>query len=190
MKLFGHINTEGGPILLANLSDVVLWRGIDGGIEGSDYDNICQLFNADDSIEGMQIEFGGGHAILWEAHGGGTVYVYMPESGHDIILLKPWVSDPDNISALAEVAFQKDTYIGSIAVRKGATVLFDSTENTSSMSGIDRVSGRIEGDFVFVDSNLILSLNVGTYHCYHDYVEASTGLALARRLYLEFADES
>jgi len=186
MKHFGHISTDGGPVLLATLSDVSLWRGIEGGVEGSDDDRVCQLVDADDTIEGIQIALGAGNAILWDVHGGGTVEVYLPENRHAIMLMRPRVDEEDGISALAAIAFSRDTYIGSITVRQGAVAILDSTENTSLMSGIDSVSGRIKGDFAFTDSTLVLSLNIGTYRCYHERVEAPDGLA--RRLYLEFSD--
>lgn len=83
MNYLGYINTDGGPLIIADSNIINDWNGI----EGNDYVDLCNVFDYDLTLEGFPINFKSNSPIAWELEGGGTVDIYKNETDDAMLLL-------------------------------------------------------------------------------------------------------
>ena len=79
MLSVGHVDSEGGPLLIGATSALGAWRGVED--DGADHERACRIFDRDPALEGGLIEVGDQQALLREMGGAGTAFVFRAEGG-------------------------------------------------------------------------------------------------------------
>ena len=175
------MNTEGGPLIIADSNIISNWNGV----EGNDYVELCNVFDSDLTLEGFPINFKSNSPITWELEGGGTVNIY--KNGTGIILVKLWQSD-DNLkldeTELASIPISEEhIHIGNLIINTPYLLIFWATESLENTCVDDsKYYGRLNGDFAFDNSSLYIKTSVKEFSCICDNVNINKNCA--RRLHL------
>jgi hypothetical protein len=176
LEWIGTVNSEGGPLLVADPGAARKWSGA----EGEDYPSACEPFDADRSLEGLLIRLGSIEAIAWEMAGAGTADVFRTDDG--FIVVRYWLKDQNSKSerlALAGMASNRMVALGRLPLTSGwvcilwAAIAGDdiALPEASAAHGVRRNSDG---------TSMAFELTPGTYDCSHDIV-ALEGAGRARR---------
>ena len=177
MKHLGYINTEGGPLLIADAAVAKFWEGTYG--DGADYKRACKVFDDEPDVEGGAININNQAGLLWEMDGAGTADVFM--SDH-LVIVRTWPTDQSENttpSLLANEPLQNSFELGNLTVDTGAIAVFWAAENGKNIQPLKVPPIKTA---IPHNSGLITRVDNGTYSCLHDEVE--TKLGVARRLHL------
>jgi len=181
MDYLGYINAEGGPLLLMDSVLVPYWKGI----EESDYNRACAIFDNNPEIQGAEIDIGPGRGVLWEMQGAGTADVFKHSESH-ICVTRIWPHDPKDSRApqlIAEQPLRRDHHIGDLLVESGVLVILWAPENGSGIKLLpDAAVSRPTGDMAIDTAGLIVRVPRSSFSCFHDTVEVPAGVG--RRLHL------
>lgn len=183
IKFLGHVNAEGGPLLLGDLECAARWTGAEGSED--DYSRGCALFDAEPDLEGAEISVGDGTALLWEMRGAGTAWVFR---GHDntYIVARTWPHDPSDSGAPQQFASEpvrSHASLGCLNVSSGTLVVMWAAESGLNLSAAEAVvSGRPSEPPSIEDSILIVHSGITRYRCFHDNIVCSVGQARRLRL--------
>ena len=182
MNHVGFVSAEGGPLLVGSAKVIEKWRGIEGGSD--DYERACRLFDETPEKQGSVIDVAGHSALVWETGGPGTADVFQAGPG-ELLLVRAWLQDPDDVVALRELAMlpAQRAQMGSIAVSDGCLVILWATESgecvtRSCDSAVDRPAGEMASE----EAGLIVPVTPGSYVCSHESVESRLGNARRCRL--------
>lgn len=181
MNYLGYINTDGGPLIIADSNIINDWNGI----EGNDYVDLCNVFDYDLTLEGFPINFKSNSPIAWELEGGGTVDIYKNETG--VILVKSWQSD-DNLkldeTELATIPILGEhIHIGNLIVNTPYLLIFWATESLECACFDDsKQYGILTGDFAFDNSSLYIKTSEKEFSCICDNLDING--SYVRRLHL------
>lgn len=177
-----HISSEGGPLLIADAEVMQSWKGVDD----SDYERACELFDDNPGIEGGEIGIGSGSAILWEMNGAGTAYVFTSDEG-SFTIVRAWLSDPENENAINQIANEtiiNPVELGLLTLSSKALVVIWSAENGACVMPEDvKYGGRPSGEMAIDDSGYIFIAPYRKYRIWHD--EVTNKLGLARRCHIK-----
>lgn len=182
MTYLGYINTEGGPLIIADSNIIKGWNGI----EGNDYAQLCNVFDSDLTLEGFPINFKRNLPISWELGGGGTVNIY--KNGTMIVLVKLWRSD-DNLkldeTELVNIPISDEQiHIGNLIIDTQYLLIFWATETLENACLDDsKHHGILNGDFAFDNSSLYIKTSVKEFSCICDNLNING--SYARRLHLK-----
>lgn len=182
MEHLGVINTEGGPLLLADFKMAQLWRGTDN--DSADYQRACTLFDSNPAQEGIAISIADGVGILWEMGGAGTADVFRINQ-RQIVVVRSWLNDPQSsydIEKLASSPAKGFLEIGQIVLTSGALSIFWAAEDGRCFRNTDLKARRPSGETSVEESALIVQVENRTYRCQHDQIEMGCGTA--RRVHL------
>lgn len=180
MRELNYVNTEGGPLLLVDAKFGHLWTGIDG----SDYDRACEIFNSNPLLEGGLISIGDGSGLLWEMSGAGTAHVFS-SSNADLIIVRTWpinASRSDIPKLMANEAIQNPKKLGCFNLISEFLLILWAAENGDCVEGIDFSAGRPSGEMAIDTSGAIVKLAPSRYECWHD--EIKNDLGVARRCFI------
>jgi hypothetical protein len=182
MEELGIVNTEGGPLLLADFSIAQKWRGAEG--DGLDYQRACALFDSNPNLEGGKITAASGQALLWEMGGPGTAAVFQLSKDH-LVVVRVWPAKPTDDS-LARIFAQLPTNrmvdLGQLAAPSGIVVIMWSVENGLCLQQADQYLRRPSKSTAVDNSVLICSTGSAVFRCQHDFLETARGSS--RRLHL------
>jgi hypothetical protein len=181
MEPLGYINTEGGPVLVVDGASASAWNGIDG----SDYKNVCALFDGNPALEGGEIAVGGNKGIVWEMCGAGTADVFRSTASH-IVIIRSWLHDPLDRHAsmtLAEQPLSQPTRIGSLSADSMTIAILWAPERGQGFHLPPGLNvARPIGELSIDSAGLVVRAPGKRLHCFHDQVENSAGSA--RRLHI------
>jgi hypothetical protein len=181
MELLGYINAEGGPLLIVDGISASAWNGIDG----SDYDRACALFDSSPALEGCQIAVGSHEGIVWEMCGAGTADVFK-SAVSGVVIVRSWLHDPSDRHApltLAEHPLNRPTRIGSLSADSMTVAIFWASERGKGFYlPVGLNVARPIGDLSIDSAGLVVRAPGKNLHCVHDQVECSAGSA--RRLHI------
>lgn len=191
MKFVGYVSCEGGPLIIGDASIVRTWRGYVNDDVADDYKRVCAVFDNDPQYEGGPIEVGSGQVVTWEMQGAGTSFVYEAP-GDGLIIVRPWVDDPDADDSVIEEAAQlpltNRVALGDLEVATGAILIMWATMSGLSFSDAElAVTGEPIGDLSMGETALVVTTPHKHFHLIHDYVEGPFGQA--RRCHLQVAHE-
>lgn len=181
MDYLGLINAEGGPIIVGDALVLSQWTGV----EGTDYDRACALFDADPKLEGAEIKVGMGDAIVWEMEGGGTAFVFRATQFHHIVV-RLWPTDPLDKEAphvIADQPFKPTTRLGALPIESGIlAILWAAEDGTTIELPTSIEAGHPTGEMALEDAGLVIRVTPKAFVCFHDRVETPVGIG--RRLHL------
>jgi len=171
MKYLDNVDSEGGPLLIADATVARIWRGT----ESSDYDRACEVFIQDSSIEGYLISVGSKQGLVWEMGGEGTADVFLEGNDH-LIIVRAWLEDPtDEMSVLTVLAALPRTQtlsLGSLEITSGVLAILWAPESGESIETLEVAeSARPTGEMMSESCGLLVALPNGVYSCWHDEVE-------------------
>lgn len=182
VSVLGHVDTEGGPLLLGDLELVRDWHGIEQG--AADYDRACAFFDANPGAEGGELPTGAGNVLLWEMSGAGTAFV-LELAEDELLIVRPWFHEHRPTDAvirdLATAPANVVVEIGDVRVRSGFIAITWSTEDGGEIAMHPRIRGGHVTRAVRDESGAIIArMPVGTYSARHETTTSSVGSA--RRL--------
>jgi len=176
-ELLDYVASEGGPLLIADVSVARLWHGIENG--GADYDRACDIFDSDPNLEGALVEIESGHGLLWEMEGAGIAGVY--QLGATIVIARGWfgIDDWRNATKLAATIDPiNPVLLGSMDFSTGAVAILWATEDGRSIEVVDVTQPeRPTGELSMESAGLLIPIQKGTYQAYFDRVATQTGTA-------------
>ena len=181
MEFVGHVNAEGGPLILLDHAVATRWRGIEDG--GGDYRRACQLLDRTPRVAGLPIPVGQGNGLLWDMGGPGTAMVYRHTQDH-IEILRDWVDAPDgraHTRQLAALALQAAEEVGTIVLLTEWLIVLWAPEDGLAFESFDS-AGRANGEMAFETGGLAVRAVPGEYRVWHDKVSTENGSA--RRCHL------
>jgi hypothetical protein len=187
MNYLGYVNTEGGPLLISDVALVCHWNGI----VGTDYNRACALYDADETLEGIEIEIKDGKAFLWEMRGAGTAEIFKINDNH-LVIVRIWPTDPLDSSVTRLIAgepLKEIKRLGNLTIETCALAVLWAAEDGTCIefpANIKSESGRPIGEIMIDDSGLMLSVRCKKFTCVHDEVETAFGSG--RRLHLIASD--
>lgn len=182
MRNVGTVSSEGGPLLIADVSIVRSWQGAD---DEDAYEHACEILTTVPKAEGKTISIANGTGLLWDMGGQGVSDVFLKSSTH-IIVVRAWLEDPNDVEIVtlfANTPIQECQRLGSVTIETGIASILWAPENGEGIMP-DVISGdaiHIEGLSV-KGSGLLVKLEAGDYQCLHD--EISNASEEARRLHL------
>jgi len=97
------VSFEGGPILVGPAGSLESWRGIQAG----DYESLCALFDADQSLKATSVPGHEGDCIAVDFGGPGTVRVIR--NGMSLVLIRAWHEDPDSDAVYTDALSAEET---------------------------------------------------------------------------------
>jgi hypothetical protein len=174
-----NVDSEDGPLLIADARAARLWRGSDGN--GSDYERAYKPLLS--GAPGTTIPIDSHQAVIWELGGAGTADVFY-EKRVQIRIVRAWVDNKDIIDVLADAPLNKNhTNLGAIEVSSGVLAILWAPENGQCIESL-RVSqsSRPSGEMATDSAGLLLKVPKGQYTCLHDEVEK--GGEAARRCHI------
>jgi hypothetical protein len=174
----GSVSTEGGPLLVADLSVALTWRGTDG--DGRDYQRACDLLERDPFARGTFIEVAGREALLWDMPTG-TADVWRRGDGA-LVLNRTWVDNRDSeLNFPLRLPPVNLRLLGQLVVRTGWLAVLWAAE---SGRDIERISPRdgLALNLSVGNAGLLAVLPNGVYNCLHDEIE--DGIAKAMRCWM------
>lgn len=184
LNYLDSVDSEGGPLLLADALDAHAWHGTEG--DGSDYERIDEVLL--DGMPGAMMPLGDGQALLWDLGGPGTGDVYYKD-GY-LMLIRAWINSPSDVAAvdaLSDLPVGGTINLGELEIASGAiAVLWTAESGEGIIRQLDDVTtcaqptSDVETDFV----GLLVRVPKGRYSCLHD--EVIIGLESARRCHLIF----
>ena len=183
MKYLDNVDSEGGPLLIADAEVARKWRGSGN----SDYDRACQVFIDDSSIQGHMVSIRQKQGLVWEIGGAGTADVFLDRSDH-LIVVRAWLDDPaDEMSTLFTLAALPRTEVislGSLEITSGVLAILWAPESGECIESLEVVEcERPTGEEMMSESSgLLVALPNGIYSCLHDEVKGLDGEA--RRCHL------
>lgn len=182
MDYIGYINTEGGPLIIADSKAINNWDGIDG----DDYEQLCSVYDSDLSLEGFPVAFKDYSSITWELDGGGVVRIYRDKD--DIYLIKSWVTDDkqniDDTDLLTIPASKEQLNIGNLRLYTRYVIIFWATESLYNVEfDHKKQSGVPNGSFAIDNSILFFKTLVKEYDCIYDEINVKGNFV--RRLHLK-----
>jgi hypothetical protein len=175
------INTEGGPLLCADMDAARCWKGSEAG--SADYEDLCARFDATPKLAATLITVGDHPAIAWEMCGPGTADVFRSTDGL-IRIVRAWVDEDaqEEIEKLAAHDAPSHVEVGEIEIPSGLLAVLWAPESgqripLSTEQDVQRVSGTSLNDSAF-----LLKVSSSRYRCQHD--EVNVGVSRAVRLTL------
>jgi len=167
-----YVSFEGGPILVGSAKLLSSWRGI----ESTDYEELCSLFDHVPSSHCIPLTRFGNSAIAVDFGGAGTIRVLPIPDG--IALVRAWHDDPDSDDIYAEALQVAPSNIedsGDIELNSTAIVIAWAAESLeglpSTVSGPTRPSINLSVD----DSVVLFPLSGGRYSWTRDELNLSGG---------------
>jgi hypothetical protein len=182
MKIVGVVGGEGGPLLIIDARAAYRW----GGIDTNDYDRACELFDNDEQAEGMEVEVGDGHGLLWELKGPGVAYIVYDETL--ICLIRMWIDeDVDELDAVLDFSKKERSHdaisIGRVMVDSQKIAVMWATENGSAIqSALDLGVARDNRKTSIDDASIVFDIDKTVCEGLCDTVKTKYGEA--RRLFL------
>jgi hypothetical protein len=183
MKLreINYVNSEGGPLLLADAAYGILWSGIDG----ADYDRACEFLDSHPLLDGGVIPIDGGNGLLWEMNGAGTAHIFdRGDSG--LVIVRTWPVDPSRTEIPELMGVEPTSYLtklGDLDLLSGTLVILWAAENGECIKPEDlHVDGRPSGELAIDTAGAIVKVEPGQFECWHD--EIRNDLGVARRCHI------
>ncbi|NDV78466.1 hypothetical protein [Dysgonomonas sp. 511] len=180
MNYLGYISTEGGPLIISDSSVINNWDGIDG----EDYEQLCEVFDSDLTLEGFNVKFKNYLPIAWELEGAGIVKIYR--NNDDILLIKVWSSEKDSDldkEDIINIPVEEEINIGNLILNTEFLFVFWATESLYNVKFDNQKEyGIPNGDFAMDDSIFFLKTSKKKYSCLYDKINKK-GI-YARRLRL------
>lgn len=185
----GHVDAEGGPLLIADAELGQLWDRVDG----SDYERACDFFDSLPEKEGGSISIMHGHGLLWEMNGAGTAHIFSLQD-QGFILLRSWPVDPDreDVAMLMAAEVPVDlTRLGDLHLSSGSLLILWATENGACVQAADLVEGgRPSGEMAFDTAGFIVKSKLTRFTCWYDQIENELGMARRCHVYRSTYDAS
>jgi hypothetical protein len=177
VRRLGHVSSEGGPLLLLDVSILPSWGGADVG----DYHRICDWLDRHPDQPGYAAEVGPSEGLVWDVRVG-TADVFRVSSTR-VVLSQPWLRDDARAGEAVSVPPHAARPFGSLPIRSGGLLAFWSPGRGSEI----QLGGSIgDGDAVQVagidGAGIVVTLPAGTYTAWHDDVD--TASVRARRCWL------
>jgi hypothetical protein len=173
----GVVSSESGPLLLVDVRLLEHW----GGTATGDYERVCQQLDERPQVPGLEVDVGGGTAVVWELSGGGSADVFR--RANELLLCRSWADDDEAARRVAQAPPASPTRIGSLAVDSGWLLALWAT---GSADEIELPPSLADGQAVEVagvaDAGLVASLVPGRYDAWCDEIEHPDGAA--RRCWL------
>lgn len=165
-----YVDSEGGPLLLADPEAASSWRGIDDG--GRDYSDVCSVFDRDDNLEGFEWPVADDTVFIWEMRGAGTAFIHVPQPA-TVLVLRAWVDDDSQLNDLAEAArHEHGSILGQLSLRNPCLFVCWAVENGSCLK--KNPSGFFEIDtraLATCDTAILVPTPPGLYSITHVNLE-------------------
>lgn len=178
MKHIGYVDSEGGPLLIADADFARSWKGSE--TSDSDYNRACEQL---DDRAAIIFSFGSGHGTVWDRDPG-TTDVFI--SDFQYIVLVGAVLDEDDedenstiISYLASIQATNSEHIGEMDINSGVIAILWSSEDGDYIMTTDTLtSARPEGIMSADSSGVLVRVNPGKYRVTCDTVELDEASAV------------
>lgn len=166
LQLLGCVSTEGGPLLIADLSAASKWSGLDG--EPSDYDRLLGQLQGAGDPPGLQIDLAGIPVVVWQMPTG-TAEIWRRDD-NSLLISRPWLeAGSHRAAALAGLPARNPVLIGSLHIETGWVVVVWATEAGEEFADLRPGEGRVLN--LSVDgAGLVVGLSPGAYECFQDEV--------------------
>lgn len=178
----GHIDVEGGPVLIGDANTLRHWTGC----EGDDYDRLCRIYDAQEALNEkyaiVRVPIGDHEpdVIAWDAGGGGTVDIFQID--HGLLLVRGWVNDDSDIEWLASMPLIKILYAGKFTISSNRLAIFWSPECGHMIQEQDLTSSSNHptGPQSIDGSCLLVDLSNENYSFFSDEVSLPNGASAIR----------
>jgi hypothetical protein len=175
-ELIGHVDSEGGPLLIADAELAKQWRGIAGN--GPDYDRACAALGDAKRAPAGFVSIQSGAALVWDLGGEGTASVFCTGE-NELLIVRSWINDPLDENAVVSLAkYPANTIasIGELRVSSTSLVIAWATEDLGE-------SLEASGKMWDTGNALLIRASDGIWNAEHEEVSDLHGQS-ARRLRL------
>lgn len=166
------VSFEGGPILVGPSSSLKEWRGI----EGADYESLCSLFDADQSLKVIGVPAHEADCIAVDFGGPGTVQVISNKGS--LILIRAWHVNPDSNAVYAEAlsAAEPSTAItGEVNIASNTVAIAWAAESLEGIS-LNVLQPMVPSINLAVDGSVLLHpLEKGRYRWCRSEISLPSG---------------
>ena len=162
------------------------WNGAEG--DGSDYENLCAIFDSSPSLPAALVAIGDQTAIAWEMACAGTADIFHNATG-TIRIVRAWLAEDsaNHLLKLASILSSTKKEIGKINIPSGDLAVFWAPESGRTIKPLGNAKIQRVKATAVSGSAVIPKTIGGGFICSHDEVEF--GRSHARRLTLIPADK-
>ena len=187
LTLLGHVDTEGGPLLLCDLNLAQDWHGVEHG--GADYARACAYLDAHPDAEGGELPVGNGNALLWEMAGAGTAFVFR-SAENELLIVRAWLLDvsasDEAILELATAPAKVAAEIGELRIESEGIIILWATDDGCEVSTQAGVRGDAFSESEANQSEAIVArMSAGNYRACHEGTSSDAGTVRRLRLTLQ-----
>lgn len=168
LRRLGYVSSEGGPLLLLDVSTLPAWGGTDLG----DYQRICDWLDQHPGEPGYETDVGSSTGLVWD-FGSGTADVFRESSTRVVFSHAVLDVDDDTVAEAAASAPRSDAKpFGSFIVESGKVAAIWSPGRGSEIDIEDGVGDGGSLDVAGIDgAGIVLTLPSGRYVAWYDRVE-------------------
>jgi hypothetical protein len=162
----GHVSTEGGPLLIADLHVAANWAGAEGAAR--DYERAREALEAGPAVPGVQVDVAGATAVIWDMPTGtADVWRHTPDI---LVVTRSFLELEDSrASLLASRQTENPILLGDFHVSSGWAVIMWAAVSGEEIDDLDVADG-LALDLSVGHSGIIAALPPGDYRSYHDDV--------------------